>query len=218
MPQLFAPLKQGSIKTRVADAIRQAIYSGKLRPGDSLLELQLAKDFRVSQTTVREALMQLEQLGLVRRFPNRGTQVTELTPKEVRERLDIRVELECLASLQAARQMDQRTANRLLELADSIHSMTAKRDYAGAAQADLEFHRSIWAVSGNDTLAQVLLHVSAPLFAFVSILRSRSDGDLGMVLHSHREIVDALLNGDADLVRSTIQNHFAGSYERFTGA
>src|SRR5579862_6847083 len=113
MPSLFQPLKQGSVKTRVADAIRHAIYSGKLRPGDPLLEMQLAKDFRVSQTSVREALIQLEQLGLVRRFPNKGTQVTELSAKEVRERLEIRVQLECLAALQAAPNIGNSEAERL---------------------------------------------------------------------------------------------------------
>jgi DNA-binding GntR family transcriptional regulator len=216
MASLFAPIKQGSIKTRVIDSIREAIYAGKLRPGESLLELQLAKDFRVSQTTVREALMQLERLGLVRRFPNRGTHVTELSPKEVRERLDVRVQLECFAAVQAAPNIDQPIADRLSDLADLIGSAIERKDYAGSAQADLEFHRIIWNCSGNETLAQMLLQVCAPMLAFVSILRSRREDNSGMILHSHREIIDALLNGDPARIRTTVENHFAGSYESFT--
>jgi DNA-binding GntR family transcriptional regulator len=215
MASLFAPIKQGSVKTRVVDAIRQAIFSGKLRPGESLLELQLAKDFRVSQTTVREALMQLERLGLVRRFPNRGTRVTELTSKEVRERLDVRVQLECFAAVQAAPSIDRPTAGRLGELADLIGSAIERKDYAVSAQADLEFHRTIWNRSGNETLSETLLQVCAPMLAFVSILRSRGDDNSRIVLHSHREIIDALLNGNPARIRATVENHFAGSYESF---
>lgn len=215
MPSLFQPLKQGSVKTRVADAIRVAIYSGHLRPGDPLLEMQLAKDFRVSQTSVREALLQLERLGLVRRFPNKGTQVTELSEKEFRERLELRMQLECTAAVQAGARLQDRDAQALTELADRIASRARESDFATAAMVDLEFHRRMWAISGNEILAQVLHQISAPLFAFVSIVRTRRRSQIPIVLHSHHEIVDALASRDAALIHKTMQNHFAGSYEQF---
>lgn len=214
----FTAVKQGSVKNRVAEAIRNAIYSGKLHPGDPLLELQLARDFRVSQTSVREALIHLEQLGLVRRFPNKGTVVTELTPQQVRERLEIRMPMECMAALQAASKMDEKHAAELFALADRIGDATARKDFYAAAQADLDFHRTIWRLSGNETLCQILDQIAAPLFAFVSIVRSTHTGHLPSVLHSHREIVEALASRDTKLIRDTIENHFAGSYEHFLRA
>jgi len=211
---VFSPLRQGSVRTQVAEALRKAIYAGKLRPGDPLLEMQLAKDLRVSQTSVREALLQLEQLGLVRRFPNKGTQVTNLSSKEIRERLDIRVQLECMAAIQAAPHVGKREAKELRRLADLIGEATADGDYGTGAQADLQFHSTMWECSGNTTISQVLHQVSAPLFAFVSILRTRSSRNLKIVLHSHREIVDALLDGEPARIRTTVENHFADSYEQ----
>jgi DNA-binding GntR family transcriptional regulator len=214
----FRPVRQGSIKTRVAEAVRDAIYAGRLRPGDPLLEMQLARDFRVSQTSIREALIQLEQLGLVRRFPNKGTQVTELSSREVRERLEIRIRLESLAAMQAAPHVKQRDAEKLRQLADLIGSARSRGDYAGSAQADLQFHSTIWTLSGNETLSQILHQVSAPMFAFISIVRSLQHGDHGAILNSHREIVDALLSHDPAMLQATIDNHFPGSYEEFLRA
>src|ERR1700681_1391756 len=102
MALIFQPLKQGSVKTRVTEAVRNAIYAGKLLPRAPLLELQLAKDFQVSQTSVRQALIQLEQLGVVRRVANKGTFVTELSPEQVCDRLEVRAKLEGMAALRAA--------------------------------------------------------------------------------------------------------------------
>ena len=214
----FTAVKQGSVKNRVAEAIRNAIYSGKLHPGDPLLELQLARDFRVSQTSVREALIHLEQLGLVRRYPNKGTVVTQLAPQQIRERLEIRMPLECMAALQAVANLDEKHTAELLELADRIGAAAARNDHYAAAQADLEFHRTIWRLSGNETLRQMLEQLAGPLVVFVSIVRSTHTGDLPSVLHSHREIVEALAARDPKLIRDTIENHFTGSYEHFLRA
>src|SRR5579863_3729694 len=112
MPK-FEPVKQGSIRSRIVEAVRSAIYSGQLRPGNPLTELQLARDFQVSQTPVREALFQLERLGLVRRVQNKGTFVTKLSLEEVKERLEVRVQLEVLAAQHAALRLGPHGVNTL---------------------------------------------------------------------------------------------------------
>lgn len=215
MALTFEPVKQGSVKTRVSDAVRNAIYAGKLRPGDPLLELQLAKDFQVSQTSVREALIQLEQLGLVRRVANKGTFVTELTPDQVRDRLEVRAKLECMAALRAAPIVTPFDVSALHELADQIAATTARKEYFAAAQNDLEFHRTIWRVARSETLYQVLDQIAAPLFAFISIIRSSRPGAGPIVLHSHHDIVNALEAGEPAVIQSSIENHFADSYDQF---
>lgn len=215
MAAIFQPLKQGSVRARVADAIRNAIYSGKLCPGDPLLELQLAREFHVSQTPVREALLQLERLGLVRRIANKGTFVTELTPEQIRDRLDVRADLECMAAVRAAPRLTLSDAAKLHEMAEQIADRTGRHDFFGAAQADLEFHRTLWRISGSETLYQVLDQIAAPLFAFISIIRSSKRGEVQGVLHSHHDVVNALETGDPLVIESAIENHFADSYDQF---
>jgi len=214
MALVFQSLKQGSVKTRVADAVRHAIYAGKLRPGDPLLELQLAKEFEVSQTSVREALIHLEQLGLVRRVANKGTFVTELSPEQVRDRLEVRSKLEYMAAIRAAPRVTAVEASKLHELADQIAATTSRKEYFGSAQYDLEFHRAIWRLSSSETLYQVLDQIAAPLFAFISIVRSSPRAG-PIVLHSHHDIVNALEGGDPGVIQSSLEYHFADSYDQF---
>lgn len=214
----FKPLKQGSVKARILEELRKAIYSGELKPGDPLLELQLARDFHVSQTSVREALFQLERLGLVRRIANRGTIVTELTREEVRERLEIRIELECLAARRAATRMNPETVARLQSLVEEISAAILKNDYFESARADLEFHRTVWRTAESDTLFHILDETAAPLFAFVSILRKNRLDDLRRVIHSHQEYTSALENGDPEVIRRAVEFHFHDSYEQFANA
>ena len=113
-------MKKGSVSLRVSDAIRQAIFSSKLRPGDPLFEAHLAEDFQVSQTSVREALLNLERFGLVRRVPNKGTFVTKLSPEDLKERVAVRVPLEEMACMLAARRMREEHFKELSKRARAI--------------------------------------------------------------------------------------------------
>jgi DNA-binding GntR family transcriptional regulator len=216
MAMKFQPLKQGSIRSRIVDTLRTAMYTGRLRPGDPLLEMQLAREFHVSQSSVREALFQLERIGLVRRVPNKGTFVTDLSPEEVRERLGLRVYLETLAALQAAPRMNQEHVDELQEHVDKISTAIERNDHFGLARTDLEFHRSMWRISDNKTLYGVLDQIAAPMFAFVSMLRSNRLVDLSrVVIHSHQEMVNALVGGDEATIRAVMETHFVDSYEHF---
>src|SRR5437870_3973235 len=76
---LDLPVRSGTLRSQVVDILRHAIFYGKLRPGELLTELPLAKKLAVSQSTIREALADLEHHGLVTRIPNRGTEVTTIS-------------------------------------------------------------------------------------------------------------------------------------------
>ncbi len=213
MPRNFVPVKNGSVRARIVDQIVGAIYSGKLRPGDPLLEMQLAAEFQVSQTPIREALFQLEQLGMVRRTPNKSTCVTQLSPKEVKERLELRKHLEELAAVEAVPHINPELSMELYRLVEAIAGATLNNDYKTLARTDLDFHRAVWRATQNDTLYQVLDQLAAPLFAFTSIVRSNRLDDLKRVVHSHQSIVAALVDGKEETVRLAIREHFVDSYE-----
>ena len=208
MASALRPLKSASLSARAVATLRTAIFAGELAPGQPLRELHLARELGVSQATVREALGQLERVGLVVRTPNIGTQVTRLLPQEVRERIELRMLLEERALLQAAARMDARAFEeleaRLVALTDAI----GRNDYFEEAQADLEFHRCIWHQAGNRTLYQTLDQIAVPLFAFVSILRGARRERLTEVVQSHEGIVHALKAGDPAVVREALRQHF----------
>lgn len=215
MARTFTPVKNGSVRGRVVEQILDAIYAGSLKPGDALLEMELASQFQVSQTPIREALFQLEQMGMVRRTPNKSSCVTKLSPAEVKERLDLRKHLEELAALQAAPQLGQEEGTELYRRVEDIAGAIIHNDYRALARTDLEFHRALWRTAGNTTLYQVLDQLSAPLFAFASVVRSNRLEDLKRSVHSHQAIVDALLGRDEATIRTAIREHFVGSYDLF---
>src|SRR2546423_86063 len=92
-----APLQRTVLADRVSDLIKEAILSGKLDPGDRIVEMKLAKDLGVGTTAVREALFELEYQGFVSRITGKGTFVTQLTAEDVEQILRVRLELEGLA-------------------------------------------------------------------------------------------------------------------------
>lgn len=202
------PLKSESLSAQAAATLRSAIFSGQLTPGQPLRELHLARDLGVSQATVREALAQLERFGLVVRTPNIGTHVTRLSWQDVRERVELRQLLEERAMLQAAPRMDAAAFEALDVKLDALTAATKRNAYFEEAQADLAFHRFIWAQAGNRTLYNTLDQLAVPLFAFVSILRGAHRQNLTEVVQSHEGIVRALKRGDAGAISEALRQHF----------
>lgn len=207
------PLRTGSVKSQVFNILRSAIFSGKFEPGRALRELELARELKVSQATVREALIELEHTGLVTRAPNRGTYVTKFSETEIRERLAIRVIIEGFAAIEASRKMTEENFRELDRRVSALSKAMAKRQYYEFTQADLEFHRYIWYCSGNKTLSQTLDQLCAPLFAFVSVRRSRQKEDLTRA-QSHDVIVDSIRQGNPEEIQEQIRLHIERSYEK----
>jgi DNA-binding GntR family transcriptional regulator len=206
------PLTAGPLSSRVLDTLRTAIFDGRLLPGTPLRELHLARDLRVSQATVRQALLQLEQLGLVVRTPNIGTHVTRMSPQEVRERVELRLVLEERALVAAAPRMTPDDFAELDGRLADLSEATARNAYFDQARADLEFHRCIWRHADNRTLYRTLDQLAVPLFAFVSILRGSNRQTLADVVQSHEGIVRALRDGDAAGIHDTLRDHLISGF------
>jgi DNA-binding GntR family transcriptional regulator len=202
------PLKTGSLSTQVFETLRTAIFAGRFQPGDPLRELHLARDLNVSQATIREALVQLERLGLVVRTPNVGTQVTKLSHQDIAERVELRTVLEERAMTEAAARMEPAHFSELGRRLDVLTAAITGNDYFEAAQADLELHRYIWERSGNRTLYRTLDQLAVPLFAFASIVRGATHQRLEDVVQSHESLVSALRQNDAQAIRTALRRHF----------
>ncbi|MGB7068884.1 MAG: GntR family transcriptional regulator [Pyrinomonadaceae bacterium] len=205
-----------SLKTQVAEIVKQQIFAGTLKPGDPLRELHLAKAFNVSQATVREALLQLEQSGLAVRAANRSTKVTMLAPDDARNRLEIRYQLEPNACINASARLTDEDFEYLERLAAEISKDFNSPDYNfyETSQLDFQFHRYIWQKSGSAILCTTLEQVVLPLFAFIGILRQvgveeRRSGD------PHKPIIDALREKKSQKITKVVRQHFEQSYNHF---
>ncbi len=199
-----------SISFRAAEVIRDAIFAGKLRPGDPLIESELTQDLGVSQTSVREALFSLEREGLVVRVPNRGTSVVRLTGEELRERAAVYALLESAAAVEAAGKMSQADLEQMERCAVDGDENPQRDSVRSFRESDLEFHRLVWRCSGNSVLYTTLESVASPMFALAR-LRTGSGGK-HRIGFGHHAIVQALRSGDRDQIVQAISEHVNRSF------
>jgi DNA-binding GntR family transcriptional regulator len=187
---VFAQLEAVSLAEGVVAALKDAFFSGKLKPGTGIVERQIAKQMNVGTPVVREALITLKHEGFVRRVKNKATFVTAFDADEVRQLYTLRVELETLA-LQWVRPLASKAdIDHLKSLVDRLVDAGERQDRREFLERDFEFHRYCWKLSGNTFLAETLERLMAPLFAFV-VLASGQPMTAAMG-REHYALVEAL--------------------------
>lgn len=211
----FSFIKTASLKNRVYQNLLDAIFTGELLPGESLREMHLARDLEISQTSVREALVELEHVGLAIRVPNKGTIITKFSSQEIQERIALRIVLEELACADAVQQITPASLSQLKRRLNNISDAVSRNSHFEVAQADLEFHRCIWEMSGNKTLYRMLDQLTVPLFAFISIIRRNGIETLETVVASHEIIIRAFESGDMDHIKTIMSQHIGSVYTDF---
>src|SRR5881397_1973593 len=126
-----------SLAEAAAQTLRDAIVTGKLRPGDRLVEQHLAAQLTIGQPTLREALKELEYQGFVRKVANKGTYVTDLTKEDFHKINQVRMVLETLAVEQAAPNVSSQAVSQLETMVDSMDRSARKLDRIAFHKADL---------------------------------------------------------------------------------
>lgn len=206
----FEPVRRESARQKVHFAVRQAILAGKLKIGQRLAEIPLAKQFKVSRAVIREALQQLARDGLVEQNAFKGSRVVHLSPAQVDEIVAARLLIEVEMVRKAKERMTQADKAGLISAAKSLQK--AVHDPTLFAQLDLEFHDKIWELAGNETLRNVLLTITAPLFAMGSIMRhSKLSGSGPSKMHfragSHASLAQTICEGSMEDAVQAIREH-----------
>ncbi|MGH9903729.1 MAG: GntR family transcriptional regulator [Pyrinomonadaceae bacterium] len=190
MMKLIQPISK---KDQVVLAIKDAILSGAVEPGDQIVESRMAQQLGTGIPLVREALIDLEHQGFVQKTPFKGTSVTKLSPEEVRDIFRLRVELESLAVGWASGRVTEGDVKELRGLIDGMRRAAAEGpDLGRFYEHDLAFHRKLWALSGNQYLVGALERVIVPLFAFFVMRNPREQESYAESAAAHARIVEAL--------------------------
>ena len=187
---VFQEIEAVPLTERVAAVLKDAFFSGKLKPGDAIVERQLAREMKVGTPVVREALISLQGQGFVRRVINTGTFVTKFDANEVRQLYTLRIELEALALEWARPRVTPKDVADLRTLVDNLVAAGEAGAPREFLERDFEFHRHCWKLSGNVPLMETLERLMAPLFAF-AVLGSGVPLTAAMA-REHYAIVNAL--------------------------
>ncbi|MFJ1970635.1 GntR family transcriptional regulator [Streptomyces sp. NPDC087903] len=197
----------GAVRERVLADLRREIIAGRLRPGDRLVERELAERFGVSRVPVREAIRALVAEGFVHFETPRRTVVRRLTPADVKELFELREALEVYATGLAASRATPQTLAELRELLDSAASATEAGDAEAITDVNTRFHDRILAMAGNSLLISVMEPVDGRLRWL-----TRQNEEWPQLLKEHQELYEAIASGDPDRARTHALRHVQANY------
>lgn len=212
MKATLPELKLVSVRYNVADAIREALIGGSFQPGESLSELQIAAQLKVSRGPVREALLMLAQEGLLTHSHNRGFSVLHFA-KEDRDKIRcVRRPLEVLAlSLAQSNITPAEIATAQAHL-DSLLSSLREGKHQDAVRADFEFHFVIYEASRNEWLIAALKRIMVPYFTYAMVYIGRDPSLTEEVAAKQHALYLDYLTGNTGLTADQcVDPHFGRS-------
>ena len=200
----FAPIEQTPLKVQIADQLRRAIVTGRLRPGAVLVETALAEQLNVSRAPIREAVQMLENDGLVETVAYKGKRVKPLTVREVVETCEMRTMFEVAA---ARRILAHGTGvDTLWQPCRVMAAAAAAGDREALVVADEAFHRMLIELSGHALLGQLWAGLYLRIHQIMS-LRNDRDVNLADIAANHPPIVRALAARDGAQAERLIAEH-----------
>jgi DNA-binding GntR family transcriptional regulator len=197
--------------------IHRAIVEGRFAPGQRIVASAVAAAVGVSRIPVMQALRRLEAAGFVRITPHKDAVVTGLSPEEFRERFLLMAALEGLCIRESAGKITPELRARLRALQKEMAAARAQQDTARAVQADSEFHRLLWEVSGLPQVIQILKNAWDRGEYYRVIMHARRGGFAQESLREHEQVLKALDAGDLGRAAQAIEQHRMRAMERLEG-
>lgn len=198
------------IARRISKALRQAIVTMRVMPGEMLSEQEIAQHFGVSRQPVREAFIKLAEAGLVRVLPQRGTLVVKISVAAVEDARFVREAIECALTRRAALAIERdRTGLAPLEaLLEAQEEKGVERDAERFFQLDEDFHRELAALAGRPSAWRIVEDVKAQMDR-VRFLDMSEAQPMTVVIKQHRDVLDALRRADPDAAEAAMRVHLS---------
>ncbi len=196
----------------VFQTLRGAILKGDLKPGERLMELQLASKLGVSRTPIREAIRMLEQEGLAVTIPRKGAEVAKMTEKDMEDVLEIRLSLEGLAVRLSCEKITAGTLQELKVAMDEFEEKTKGGQFVEIAKADVKFHDILYQASNNPKLQQLLSNLREQMYRY-RVEYLKDDSIYPRLIEEHQKMYEALKAKDSALAVSYVERHLHNQAE-----
>jgi len=200
-------ISRSVLSDQVKDRLLQAILAGRFPPGSRIVETRAARELGTSQAPVREALRDLEALGLVEIANFRGARVRRPSADELLEAFEVRSELETLAARLALPHLTPAALDELREDLHQMHAAAEAGDVHAEATADATFHGRLVRLAGNATLERVWRHLEPFSRTYITLVVPGADQRRIACLHD--PILAALDEGDTERATAALRHHFA---------
>jgi len=204
------------LREMVFESLREAIILGRLKPGERLMEIQLAEEMGVSRTPVREAIRKLELEGFVVMVPRKGAYVAGISVKDIVDVFEVRAALEGLAAGLAAERITSEEMDLLERSLLKINAMGGG-DIDAAVEGDISFHDIIYRASRNQRLVQIITHLQEQLLRFRMTSLSQP-GRVKIALDEHKKIVEAISDRNVEMAQTLATEHIENAEQSFLNA
>lgn len=190
----------------VFNTLRQAILRGELKPGERLMEIQLANKLGVSRTPIREAIRKLELEGLVLMIPRKGAEVADITEKSLKDVLEVRRALEELSVKLTCDRITKEEIKELEQAAENFRKTMKSKDITEIAEADVRFHDVIYTATKNQKLIQLLNNLHEQMYRY-RIEYLKDEEVYPKLLKEHKEIIERINRGEKEEAARIVCEH-----------
>ena len=196
----------------VFNTLRQAILRGELKPGERLMEIQLANKLGVSRTPIREAIRKLELEGLVLMIPRKGAEVAEITEKSLRDVLEVRKALEELAVQLCCDKITKEEIRELEKAAEDFKTAIRNGGLTEIAEADVKFHDVIYMATDNQKLIQLLNNLREQMYRY-RMEYLKSDEVYPHLISEHEAIIRHVEGKEKEKATEVVSRHIDNQVE-----
>jgi DNA-binding GntR family transcriptional regulator len=210
-PIKFEPVKQPSLSDVVLTDLRRAIINGKLRPGEHLIETDLANQFHVSRAVMRQAFQELSFAGLVETRPRRGAVVTRMSSAVAHDVCTVRGLLEGWAGRTACGNLTDAEKRRMRDICDEMAVCLEQGDIYDVVTLDIEFHEMICRADPNQRLFTYWSSLNTSHGALISSRLGIHRYEPAAFAALHSSLCDVLESGDPDEAERAIRLHYLGA-------
>jgi len=200
-----------SVVDEVYKSLKRSIVENLYQPGQRLRALRVAQELKVSRTPVKEALVRLEQEGLIRREQGSGFIVRGLSVREILNLYRVREVLEVEAAREAFPNLTPAALSAMRGALDEADALLAQERYPDFLRASRRFHDLITAQTGNVVLQELLANLSGRFWSIGTVVVSRHAQRADEIRDENRAILDALAAGDLKAVEKAVKAHVKGA-------
>lgn len=198
--------KRPLYREEIRNAMKKAIMSGELKPGDRIIETRWAKELGVSQSPVREAIRELEMIGLVENIPYQGCFVRKVTRKDMKDSYKVRLYLELLGIQDAVKNVNEEQIEEMRSILKEMEIAAEENNFDLYIQKDVLFHKKIVAISQNDILLRSWDQCNIHDLTYIGTWISHRT--LDQLSIRHEGLYEAIAARDADRAAEEINRHF----------
>ena len=205
------------LSDHIVEVLSRNILAGRLEGGQRLVESELQQTFKTSRSPIREALRELELLGLVEIRPHRGAVVKQLTREDVGHTIPVRAALEGLAARELFERITPKLLERMFEILDDMNQAAERGRREDYWDNHLRLHEFMVNAADNPVLSQALRPLRTKTQWYRFSLERREEEDLALHVKEHRKLIEHLETKDlsASAFEALVRNHVTRNLQKF---